>query len=77
MADTNSDQAPAQSTIGAVAPPAEDEVHVFPPWGTGSEPSIPTVDTEDNDVRLHARSLLHGDSTYRNPRAELSLTEHR
>jgi hypothetical protein len=59
MADTNIDQAPAQSTIGVEAPPAEDEAHVFPPWGTGSEPSIPTVDTEDDHVRLNACGLLH------------------
>jgi hypothetical protein len=59
MADTNSDQAPAQSTIGVEAPPAEDEVHVSQPWGAGSEPTIPTVDTEDNHVRLNACGFLH------------------
>jgi hypothetical protein len=54
MADTNSDQAPAHSTIGVEPPPAEAEVHVFLPWGTGSEPPIPTVETEENHVRVNA-----------------------
>jgi hypothetical protein len=60
MADTNSDQAPAHSTTGVEALPAEAaKVHVFPPWETGSEPSIPTVDTEDNHVRVNACGLFH------------------
>jgi hypothetical protein len=59
MVGTNSDQAPTQSMIGVEAPPTEAEVYVFPPWGTRSEPSIPTVDTEDNHVRRNACGLLH------------------
>jgi hypothetical protein len=59
MAHTNSDEAPFHATIGVEAPPAEEDVHVFPPWGTGSEPSIPTVDTEDDHVRLNLCGLLY------------------
>jgi hypothetical protein len=59
MADTNNDQAPAHSPIGVEALPEEAEVHVFPPWGTGSETLIPMVDNEDNPVHLNVCGLLH------------------
>jgi hypothetical protein len=74
MADTNSNQTPAELTTGIEGPPAGSEVqeHVFPPWGNGN-PSAPTVDDEDDSVRLNIYDPFHSPQSLRF--AYLSLTE--
>lgn len=76
MTDTNSDQAPTESTTAVEVPPAGGTTQEYDllPWGTGSAPSIPTVDNEDSHVGL---KVLWAYSTHRKPFAELPLTEHR
>jgi len=61
MTDTNSDEVPAEPSSGVEAPcaGAEEQGYVHQPWGSGSNPSIPSIDNGDNNVSLNAYSLLH------------------
>lgn len=60
MSDTTSTQIHAQPSAGVEAPPADAEVqeYVFPPWANGSDPTVPTVDHNDNHVRLDSHEFL-------------------
>jgi hypothetical protein len=70
MAETNSEQPAAESAAVDEAPPGEAALQKLPSWGSGSAPSIPSVDNDDH-VSLNAK-IQH---TYRNCLSDQRYTE--
>jgi hypothetical protein len=61
MTEINGDKVPAEPSSGVEAPPtgAGEQDYVPLPWGSGSDPSIPSIDNGDDNVSLNTYGLLH------------------